>query len=482
MNNLKSVLILIVLVVIFRIIAFFAGSETAYLSLSKIKMRQLLHDGKKNANTAAKLKENIDELLTLILIGTNLMNTLASALATSLAVQLTGSSGVGIATGLITFFSTIFGQIVPKTAASVRVEKTVLKSAVSLTVLEKVFFPVVWIFSLISKSIANLAGKIWKFDNTLVTEEELVTLFDVGTKEGTLDSGESQMLSKIFKFNDLNVHDLMKHRSFVQSVSLEATKKEVVKKFNETGLKVIAVYKDTTENIVGVIHYKSVLLNENADENVNAADNKTENKTDNRRENAETNDFSDDKLSAASNDFSDDKGKQDDFTESKNPEIASPLSGKNYALSIMNGAMFVPETMSALELLSEFKKQRTEFAVALNEQGSLSGVVTMDDILRVVFGRITDEKNKVSPESRIKLVNAGEFLVPGELELDDVNEFFKLGLESEEFSTLGGWLLEEFGYLPQVGEKIVWKNAAFTVEEQFKRRIVSVRIKLGVRK
>lgn len=466
MNNLKSVLILIVLVVIFRIIAFFAGSETAYLSLSKIKMRQLLHDGKKNANTAAKLKENIDELLTLILIGTNLMNTLASALATSLAVQLTGSSGVGIATGLITFFSTIFGQIVPKTAASVRVEKTVLKNAVPLTVLEKVFFPVVWIFSLISKSIANLAGKIWKFDNTLVTEEELVTLFDVGTKEGTLDSGESQMLSKIFKFNDLNVHDLMKHRSFVQSVSLEATKKEVVKKFNETGLKVIAVYKDTTENIVGVIHYKSVLLNENADEIVNAA----ENKTDNRRENSET------------NDFSDDKGKQDDFTESKNPEIASPLSGKNYALSIMNGVMFVPETMSALELLSEFKKQRTEFAVALNEQGSLSGVVTMDDILRVVFGRITDEKNKVSPESRIKLVNAGEFLVPGELELDDVNEFFKLGLESEEFSTLGGWLLEEFGYLPQVGEKIVWKNAAFTVEEQFKRRIVSVRIKLGVRK
>lgn len=467
MNNLKSVLILIVLVVIFRIIAFFAGSETAYLSLSKIKMRQLLHDGKKNANTAAKLKENIDELLTLILIGTNLMNTLASALATSLAVQLTGSSGVGIATGLITFFSTIFGQIVPKTAASVRVEKTVLKNAVPLTVLEKVFFPVVWIFSLISKSIANLAGKIWKFDNTLVTEEELVTLFDVGTKEGTLDSGESQMLSKIFKFNDLNVHDLMKHRSFVQSVSLEATKKEVVKKFNETGLKVIAVYKDTTENIVGVIHYKSVLLNENADENVSA-----ENKTENRREKAETNGFVDDKANAET----------DDFTETKNPEIASPLSGKNYALSIMNGVMFVPETMSALELLSEFKKQRTEFAVALNEQGSLSGVVTMDDILRVVFGRITDEKNKVSPESRIKLVNAGEFLVPGELELDDVNEFFKLGLESEEFSTLGGWLLEEFGYLPQVGEKIVWKNAAFTVEEQFKRRIVSVRIKLGVRK
>ena len=424
MNSIvKSSIIILILLVIVKIIAFFAGSETAYLSITKIKMRQLVNEKKKNALTASKLKSNIDELLTIILIGTNFMNTLASALATSLAVEITGSGGVGIATGAITFFITTFGQIVPKTKASIKTEKIVLKNAVPLLVLEKVFYPIVWLFSLLSKGIANLAGKIWKFDNTLVTEEELVTLFEVGTKEGTLEKDESQMLNKIFKFNDLNVHDIMKHRSLVQSVSQDASRDEVVKKFNETGLKMLAVYKDSFENIVGVIHYKSIL-----------------------------------------------------FSEKSIP------AGHGYASLVMKGVMFIPETFTALELLSEFKKQRTEFAVALNEQGSLSGVVTIDDILRVVFGRVTDENINASPESRIKLVNAGEFLVPGELHIDDVNEFFKLGLKSEEFMTLGGWLLEQFGYLPAAGEKISYKNAIFLVEEQAQRRIISVRIKLQLHK
>ena len=231
------------------------------------------------------------------------------------------------------------------------------------------------------------------------------------------------MLNKIFKFNDLIVHDLMKHRSLVQSVSQDSTKNEVVKKFNETGLKLIAVYRISPENIVGVIHYKSLLLGDKSSD-----------------------------------------------------------TGKGYAQNVMHEVMFVPETLTALELLSKFRKQKTEFAVALNEQGSLSGIVTMDDILRVVFGRITEEKNSLPAEKRIKLVGSGEFLVPGELQLDDLNDFFGFGLKSDEFMTLGGWLLERFGYLPAVGEKIRWKNAVFTVEEQAQRRILSVRIKLSFSK
>lgn len=423
MNNLKTYVVLLVLVLIVRLVAFFAGSETAFLSVSKIKMRQLVSEKKKNALTAAKLKKNIDELLTVILIGTNLMNTLASALATALALEIAGKGGVGIATAAITFFVTTFGQIVPKTAASINPEKTMLKSALPLYILEKAFYPVVWSFSLVSKGTARLAGKIWKTNDELVTEEELMTLFEVGTKEGTLEQDESVMLNKIFKFNDLSVHDIMKHRSFVQSVYLGATKEEVVQKFNDTGLKMLAVYEKSPESIVGVIHYKSVLLS--------------------------------------------------------GSEISS---GVGYAAAVMNGVMFVPETFTALELLSAFKKRRTEFAVALNEQGSLSGVVTMDDILRVVFGRITEEKNdKVSPESRIKLIGPGEFIVPGELLLDDMNEFFKLGLESEDFMTLGGWLMEKIGYLPGPGEICKWKNVLFVVEDQSQRRIVTVRMRFVAR-
>ena len=435
MNNLKTFLTLFVLVFILKIIAFFAGSETAYLSITKIKMRKLVNERRKNAKIASVLKENIDELLTIILIGTNFMNTLASALATALAVQiasstavrLSGASAPGLASAVstivITFFATTFGQIVPKTAALIKTEKNVLKNAMPLFVLEKIFFPIVWIFSLLSKFTAGLAKKIWKFDNVTITEEELAALFEVGANEGTLEADESRMLNKIFKFNDLIVHDLMKHRSLVQSVSHDSTKNEVVKKFNETGLKLIAVYRISPENIVGVIHYKSLLLGEKSSD-----------------------------------------------------------TGKGYAQNVMHEVMFVPETLTALELLSKFRKQKTEFAVALNEQGSLSGVVTMDDILRVVFGRITEEKNSLPAEKRIKLVGSGEFLVPGELQLDDLNDFFGFGLKSDEFMTLGGWLLERFGYLPSVGEKIRWKNAVFTVEEQAQRRILSVRIKLSFSK
>ena len=419
MNSIKSVIILAVLIVIIRIIGFFAGSETAYLSLSKIKMRRMVQEKQKNAKVAAGLKNNMDALLTVILIGTNFMNSLASALATSLAVAIVGAGGVGIATLVITFFVTTFGQIIPKTVAGFYAEKTACRNALPLLVLEKIFFPIVWIFSLLSRFASKLAGFFWKTNGALVTEEELHTLIDVGEKEGTLEANESSMLNKIFRFNDLDVHDIMKHRSLVQSVSIDASKSEVMAKFNDCGLKMIAVYKDTREQIVGVIHYKSVL-----------------------------------------------------FTS----EAAVP-AGVGYAAAVMKDALIVPETFTVLELLARFKKERAEFAVALDEQGSTAGVVTMDDILRIVFGRMTDEaKTNIQPASRIKLVSANEFIVPGDMKIDDVNDILKLGIESEEFTTIGGWLLEKFDYLPNSGEILKWNGNLFIVEEQAGRRILSVRI------
>lgn len=425
MNRLKIIIIVAALFFIVKSIGFFAGSETAYLSLSKIKMRRMVREKQKNARTAAGLKNNMDALLTIILIGTNFMNSLASALATSLAVALVGAGGVGIATLVITFFVTIFGQIVPKTIASFYSEKTACRNAVALLVLEKVFFPVVGLFSLLSRFASKIAGLFWKTDGTLVTEEELHALIAVGEKEGTLAANESRMLNKIFKFNDLDVHDIMKHRSLVQSVSSDATKKEVMAKFNECGLKMIAVYENTRDQIVGVIHYKAVLF--------------------------------------------------------ASESAAAP--GKGYAAAVMNDVLFVPETFTALELLARLKKERREFAVALDEQGSTAGVVTMDDILRVVFGRMTDEEQtNIQPESRISLVSANEFIVPGDMSIEDVNDILKLGIDSEEFSTLGGWLLEKFGYLPNQGEILRQDGNLFMVEEQAGRRILSVRIQFGVSK
>ena len=255
-------------------------------------------------------------------------------------------------------------------------------------------------------------------EEDVVTEEELKALIEVGEKEGTLEAGEKQMLYKIFRFSDLTVHNIMKHRSLIKAVPLEANKLEIVDMFVQTGVNMIPVYKESKETIVGVIHYKSVLM------------------------------------------------------------CASNKVGKSYAETVMKGVLFVPETLTALELLSKFRKERTEFAVALNEQGETAGIVTMDDIMRVVFGRMTDEDiGRIPAEARIKFVSANEFVVPGDITLDELNSIFKINLESEEYSTLGGWILERFGSLPSTGEITVWNGILFVVEDQAARRVQSVRIK-----
>lgn len=416
----KTVLLCVTLLFIVRLIAFFAGSETAFLSVTKIKLRQMVSEGRKNAKTAAKLRENVDELLTIILIGINLMNTLGSSIATALAISLVGTSGVGIATAGFTFLSVIFGEIIPKTLAGRYTEVTVCRNSVPLQILEKVFFPTVWLFSAISKGTARLARRMLGNDKPLVTEEELKTLIDVGAQEGALEVSEKAMLYKIFQFNDLTVHDIMKHRSLVKSVSVSDSRNEVVDMFVKTGLSILPVYEESREAIIGVIHYKSVLLS---------------------------------------------------------PERKGE---KEYARSVMKGVLFVPETFTALELLSKFKKERTEFAVALDEQGCMAGVATIDDILRVVFSRMTDDDKTVVPaEERIKLVSSNEFIVPGDMKLEDVNSILKLNLESENFTTLGGWLLERFDNLPSTGEIYTWKGNLFFVEDQAQRKIQQVRIKLN---
>ena len=415
-NALKTGAILAGLIVIISAVAFFSSSETAFLSVSKLKMRRLLREKRKGAQKAFALRERMDELLTVVLIGTNFMNTLASALATALAVEIAGTSGVGIATALITVSATVFGQIIPKTAAACAPEKTVCRNSFMLFALRRIFFPAVWLFTRIAAFVMLIAGRFIPEDGALVTEDELKTLIEVGETEGTLEKSESRMLCRIFEFGDVRVRSIMKPRPFIKSLPKSADKTETLRIFTESGLSLIPVYKNTKEKIVGVIHYKSVLLSRAKD-------------------------------------------------------------GDGYAGRVMKDVLFVPESLSAPELLIAFKRKRTEFAVALNEQGETAGVVTMDDIMRVVFGRMTSElQNEHAPEKRIRLISPTEFAVPGDIRLSDINEVFRLCLESEYFLTLGGWLLEKIGHLPSTGEVFRLQNMLFTVEDQAQRRIRSVRI------
>lgn len=401
-------------------VGFFSSSETAYLSLPRIKLRSMVEQGRRNAKKVAALKANMDRLLTTVLIGTNFLNSLASAIATAFAIDLLGSRGVAIAPFVTAFFITTFAQIVPKTAAGLHPDTFTCFSAWPLMILEKLFFPIVWLFEMLSHGAVVLVEKILKPAGAIVTEEELKTLIDVGSHEGTIEKDESRLLNKIIKFNDLSVNDVMKHRSQVSMINQEADYGEVINQFLTSGFSTLTVYSGNRENVVGVLNYKKVLF---CSEEIDKS--------------------------------------------------------RGFAGRQMSEVLFIPGTMSVLDILQQFRTSEHKFAVVLDEQGQTDGIITMEDILKVVFGHMSDENtyDNTAPEDKVELVSLNTFIVPGDMKIDDANEILGLALESDEMNTVGGWLLEQFGYLPASGTVLIKDRILFTAEDVSGRRIVSVRVK-----
>ena len=412
------------------VVAFFAGSETAYLSITRLMLRHLQKkdvSGKKNssAKKISFLKKDTNRLLSLILIGINFVTSLVSGLAAALAIKLLGSKGATIATFAISFILIIFGEIVPKTIAAVHPVGFASHTASLLIFLQKAFFPIVWIFSKITDRITSFLQIFFKNSKELITEDELKSLIEIGAKEGTLESSEKKMLYKIFDFTDLHIKDIMRHRSLVQFIPIDADYDEVVKIFALSGYSRLPVCDGDFEKVEGMLFYKTVLL------------------------------------------------------KAPSKEMNSVRSKKSFARRYMRPTLFVPETLFATELLQKFKTEKQNFAVAVDENGSNSGIVTMDDILRAVFGRsINSIHNEIPPENRIHPVSITEYLVPGDIKIDDANELLDLDLESENYTTFGGWLLEQFGELPEIGAVLKKDGVIYKIEEQSQRRIVSVRVNL----
>lgn len=401
-------------------VGFFTSSETAYLSLPRLKLRSMVEQGRRNAKKVAALKANMDRLLTTVLIGTNFLNSLASAIATAFAIDLLGSRGVAIAPFVTAFFITTFAQIVPKTAAGLHPDTFTCFSAWPLMILEKLFFPIVWLFEMLSHGAVVLVEKILKPAGAILTEEELKTLIDVGSHEGTIEKDESRLLNKIIKFNDLSVNDVMKHRSQVSMINQEADYDEVINQFLTSGFSTLTVYSGNRENVVGVLNYKKVLF---CSEEIDKS--------------------------------------------------------RGFAGRQMSEVLFIPGTMSVLDILQQFRTSEHKFAVVLDEQGQTDGIITMEDILKVVFGHMSDENtyDNTAPEDKVELVSLNTFIVPGDMKIDDANEILGLALESDEMNTVGGWLLEQFGYLPASGTVLIKDRILFTAEDVSGRRIVSVRVK-----
>jgi putative hemolysin len=418
MDTARGVAYFFLLLILVGFSAFFSASETAFLLLPKVTVRQMVKEKAPGAELIRRLKRNMDSLLSAILVGNNLVNNAASSIGASLAISIAGARGIGLATLVMTVTIILFGEILPKTRASENPAWFARKTAPVISAFLFVTHPVVVVFKAYTALVSRCAAFFGAETPPLITEEELKTLIEVGREEGTLEKTEKDMLFNIFDFTGLRASQAARHRSLIKAVPVTATFDEALEAFIATGYSRLPVWEGAEENYIGLLHYKDLL-----------------------------------------------------FSRGKPPP--------DFVRHNMRNLRVAPGTMPCDALLEVFKKEKLNFALVADEHGATLGIITMEDLLNSVMGRLYDEYDfsERAPAERIEIVSETEFILPGEIRLTEFNQIFSAALESEFFDTLAGWLLEQFGVLPSEGEVIRRGNFVFAVEDLSRHRIQSVRLR-----
>ena len=406
---------LILLVILLVLSGFFSMSETALMSLSKIRIRHMVEEGVKGSKLVEKLIEDPNRLLGAILIGNNIVNIGASAIATSLAVKIfNGSeSAVAVATAIMTVLVLIFGEITPKSIAKQKSEQVALKVSKPIQFCVAIFKPFVAMFTAISSVFIKLFGGDPKATEPFITEEELKTMVGVSEEEGVLEDVEKEMIFNVFDFADLQVKDVMVQRVDVTAVDVNDGYEDILKVIKEDQFSRIPVYDDTIDDIVGVLNVKDLI-------------------------------------------------------------IADKRDCKFKVTDYMREPLYTFEFKKITELFNEMKKSRNHMAVVLDEYGGTVGIVTIEDVVEEIVGDIEDEYDK--EREMIEVIKEDEYIVEGSARLDDISDLIGVNMESEEFDSVGGLVIGELGRIPEAQEEVTIGKIRFVVEEVEKNRIMKVRI------
>ena len=407
---------IIVLIILLFLSAFFSSAETSLTTVNKIKMRTLAEEGHKRAQLVLDITDNSSKMLSAILIGNNIVNLSASSITTSIAYNL-GGSAVAIATGILTVLILIFGEITPKTMATINSEKMALSYAYPIHVLMIVITPINVIIKLLSKIVFFVLRVDPNAKNTAVTEDELRTMVDMGHEDGAIEEEELEMINNVFDLGDAKAKDVMVPGVHVIFADVEATYAELIEIFRENKFTRLPVFEENTDNVIGTINMKDLLLYDNA-------------KAFNIR----------------------------DF---------------------LREAYFTHEHKNISELLVEMRQAALNIAIVLNEYGETAGIITLEDILEEIVGEIHDEYDTNEEEEIFKKVNEYEFIVEGSTNLDDLNDRVELNLESEDYDSLGGYIIEKLDHLPDEKDEVLLENGArIVVDTLDKNRIEKVHIYL----
>ncbi len=409
-SSLSSIIFLIILLFLS---GFFSASETALVSLSKIRLRSMVDEGVKNAKLIEKVLSNQSKLISTILVGNNLVNIGASALATSFTIKVFGGDKwIGVVTGILTFLVLIFGEITPKTFSTQKSETVCIWVIKPIALCCFIFTPIVAVLNVITGFIFKIMGCDFNKKIPTITESEFMTMVNVGHEEGVLEVDEREMISNVMGFGDSDAKDIMTPRTAIVGVEINSTYEEVLKVFKEEQFSRLPVYKENIDDIVGIISFKDCMISADI---------------------------------------------------------------KNFNISeIMRKPYFTYESKSCSELFSVMRTKSLSMAVILDEYGGTSGIVTLEDLLEEIVGEISDEYDDETEE--IKVIRDNEYIVEGSTKISDVNDMIGTNFESEDFDSIGGYVVGVIGRFPEKGETIEEKDVKFIIEETGRNRIEKIRI------
>lgn len=414
-----SILQFVFLAILLLLSAFFSSAETALTTVNKIKMKNMADEGNKRAALVLSVTEDSSKMLSAILIGNNIVNLSASSLATTLAIRLLGSVGAGIATGILTILILIFGEISPKTMATLRANRISLRYVKIIHGLMVILTPVIFVINWLAMLFLKLLRVDPNNNEGAITEEELRTLVDVSHESGVIEGEEREYIHNIFDFTDATAKEIMIPRIDMTVVNVNWSYDKLLEVFREDMFTRLPVYEEDTDNIIGLINMKDMIL----------------------------------------------APKDENF------------SMKDYLRKVY----FTYEQKNTSELFEEMRRERLSLAIVLDEYGAVAGMVTLEDLLEELVGEIRDEFDGDEVDDIIQ-INDREYDVLGSMNLEDLCDDLDLDFSSEDYDTIGGYLTGLFDHFPQKGEIYVTGDGVILrVEDVDNKRITKVRLKLPIR-
>lgn len=407
---------LIAIIILLCLSAFFSSSETALTTVNQIRMRTLADNGDKRAARVLHVTGNPGKMLSAILIGNNIVNLSASSISTSLAIHLFGNTGAGIATGILTFLILIFGEVTPKTMATIKADSMSLTVAAPIGLLMKILTPVIFVINKLSLGLMFLLHVNIKDAQKKMTEEELRTIVDVSQENGVIEHEERDMIHNLFDFGDAEAKEIMVPRIDMTFVQADATYQEVLDIFRQDMFTRLPVYEDSTDNVIGIINMKDFLL------------------------------------------------------QNDTPEFS--------VRNLLREPYFTYEHKNTADLFLEMRKSSISLAIVLDEYGVTAGLITLEDLLEEIVGEIRDEYD-ADEEDDITRISDREFYVLGSANLNDVSEALSLHFTSDDYDTIGGYCLGLLDHLPEKNEIILTdNNILLRIDRMEKNRIERIYIRL----